>query len=122
MRQVSSGCCRQKGKDAGLSGQECGFRKSVSILSNARCPECHKKMELKGEGESKSFFCTCGYREKLEAFNARKREHVTKKEVGKFLKQQDTGETINSALADALAKMEAIGRPSPMRRNQLRVR
>jgi len=94
----------KKGRMLVCQDRECGFRKSVSILSNARCPECHKKMELKGEGESKSFYCTCGYREKLEAFNARKREHVTKKEVGKFLKQQDTGETINSALADALAK------------------
>lgn len=94
----------KKGRMLVCQDRECGYRKSVSILSNARCPECHKKMELKGEGENKSFYCTCGYREKLTAFNARKSEHVNKKEVGKFLKQQDTEENINSSLAEALSK------------------
>lgn len=83
----------------------CGYRKSISIISNARCPECHKKMEIRGEGESKSFYCSCGYRERLEAFNKRKGEHVNKKEVVKYLRQQED-ESINSALADALAKLK----------------
>ncbi len=84
--------------------RECGYRKTVTIVSNARCPECHKKMEIRGEGDNKSFYCLCGYREKLDAFKKRKGEQVDKKEVTQFLKKQDAGEPINSALADALAK------------------
>ena len=84
--------------------RECGFRKSLSMISNARCPECHKKMEIRGDGDDKSFFCACGYREKLSAFKKRKDEHVNKKEVTNFLKKQDDETPINSALADALSK------------------
>ena len=89
------------------SDQECGFRKMVSQLSNARCPECHKRMEIRGENENKSFYCSCGYREKLDSFKKRKSEQVNKKEVMRFLKQQDKSETINTALADALAKWKS---------------
>jgi DNA topoisomerase-3 len=94
----------KKGKMLICPDRECGYRKRISQVSNARCPECHKKMEIRGEGENKSFYCVCGYREKLEAFKKRKSEHVSKKEVGKFLRQQDADTNINSALADALAK------------------
>lgn len=93
----------KKGKMLVCQDRECGYRKGLSMVSNARCPECHKKMEIRGEGENKGFFCSCGFREKLEAFNKRKGEQVNKKEVGKFLNQQED-EGINSALADALAK------------------
>jgi DNA topoisomerase-3 len=61
-------------------------------------------MEIWGEGENKSFYCTCGYREKLENFKKRKGEQVNKKDVARILNQQETEENINSALADALAK------------------
>lgn len=94
----------KKGKMLVCPDRECGYRKGISQVSNARCPECHKKMEIRGEGENKSFYCTCGYREKLDAFKKRKGEQVNKKEVNKFLKQQEKDENINSALADALAK------------------
>ncbi|QNU65934.1 DNA topoisomerase III [Ruminiclostridium herbifermentans] len=94
----------KKGKMLLCPDRECGYRKTVTVISNARCPECHKKMEIRGEGEKKSFYCVCGYREKLDAFKQRKGEQVNKKEVAQFLKQQDTKESINSALADALAK------------------
>lgn len=94
----------KKGKMLVCADRECGYRKGVSQVSNARCPECHKKMEIRGEGENKSFYCGCGYREKLEAFTKRKGEQVNKREVGKFLQQQESGEPINFALADALAK------------------
>jgi DNA topoisomerase III len=93
----------KKGKMLVCQDRECGYRKGLSMVSNARCPECHKKMEIKGEGENKGFFCSCGYREKLEAFNKRKGDQVNKKEVGLFLNQQED-EGINSALADALSK------------------
>lgn len=93
----------KKGKMLVCQDRECGYRKSLSIISNARCPECHKKLEIRGEGIKKAFFCACGYRETLEAFNRRKGEHINKKEVSRFLSRQED-EGINSALADALAK------------------
>ncbi|AEY67353.1 DNA topoisomerase III [Clostridium sp. BNL1100] len=94
----------KKGKMHVCPDRECGYRKSVTVISNARCPECHKKMEIRGEGENKSFYCSCGYREKLDAFKKRKGEQVDKKDVARFMRQQDKDESINSALADALAK------------------
>ncbi|PYG87832.1 DNA topoisomerase-3 [Ruminiclostridium sufflavum DSM 19573] len=94
----------KKGKMLVCPDRECGYRKTVTIVSNARCPECHKKMEIKGEGDKKSFYCSCGYREKLDAFKQRKGEQVDKREVAQFMRHQETDEPINSALADALAK------------------
>lgn len=94
----------KKGKMLVCPDRECGYRKGISQVSNARCPECHKKMEIRGDGENKSFYCACGYREKLDAFKKRKGEQVNKKEVQSFLKKQEPEETINSALAEALAK------------------
>lgn len=96
----------KKGKMLVCQDRECGFRKNLSIISNARCPECHKKMEIRGDGEDKSFYCSCGYREKLSAFNKRKRETVSKRDVRQFLKNQEQDTPINSALADALAKLK----------------
>ncbi len=96
----------KKGKMLVCPDRECGYRKSLSFISNARCPECHKKMEIRGQGDDKSFFCSCGYREKLSAFNKRKGETVSKRDVHQFLKKQDDDTPINSALADALAKLK----------------
>lgn len=94
----------KKGKMLVCSNRECRYRKGISQVSNARCPECKKKMEIRGEGENKVFFCSCGYREKLADFNKRKSEEVNKKEVSSFLRQQEAPANINSALADALSK------------------
>ncbi len=93
----------KKGKMLVCQDRECGYRKTLSIISNARCPQCHKRMEIRGEGKDKSFFCLCGYREKLEAFNARKEKQVSRKEVNRYLSRQED-EGINSSLAEALSK------------------
>ncbi len=89
--------------------RECGYRQNVSQTSNARCPECHKKLELRGEGENKMFTCGCGYREKLSAFTKRREEEkgkANKREVNQYLQQQRReAEPINNALAEALAKL-----------------
>ncbi len=97
----------KKGKMHVCQDRECGYRTMISQVSNARCPNCHKKMEIRGSGEKKIFTCPCGHREKLSAFNERKKGQkgkLNKREVNKFLKKQDTNEPLNSALADALAK------------------
>jgi len=101
----------KKGKMLVCQDRECGYRKGVAKITNARCPECHKKLELRGEGEGQIFVCSCGYREKLSAFNERKKNEsskVNKKDVSKFLRQQNKAneEPMNSALAEALAKLK----------------
>ena len=95
----------KKGKMLICSDRECGYRKYISQVSNARCPECHKKMEIRGEGENKTFICSCGYKEKLEEYKKRKDEFIDKKDIERFLRQQNKlNQSINTALADALAK------------------
>ena len=60
----------KKGKMLVCQDRECGHRKNVARVTNARCPQCHKKLELRGEGDGQIFACKCGYREKLSAFQA----------------------------------------------------
>ena len=100
----------KKGKMLVCQDRECGHRKNVSRITNARCPQCQKKLELRGEGEGQIFACKCGYREKLSAFEARRKKEsrgrVSKRDVQKYMKQQNKQEEpINTALADALKKL-----------------
>lgn len=101
----------KKGKMLVCQDRECGYRKNISKVTNARCPNCHKKLELRGEGEGQIFVCSCGYREKLSSFNERRKKDknsVSKKEVSKYLKEQNKSknEAINTDLADALKKLK----------------
>ncbi|PGH72146.1 DNA topoisomerase III [Bacillus thuringiensis] len=96
----------KKGKMLVCQDRECGHRKNVSRTTNARCPQCKKKLELRGEGAGQIFVCKCGHREKLSAFEARRKKEsrgkVDKRTVQKYLKQQNKEEPINNALAEAL--------------------
>lgn len=100
----------KKGKMLVCQDRECGYRKGISLITNARCPNCHKKMELRGEGEGQIFTCSCGYREKLSSFEQRKKTEsnkLNKKDVSKFLKDQNKGnDNLNTDLADALSKLK----------------
>ena len=85
--------------------RECGYRRSVSRTTNARCPNCHKKLELRGEGDKQTFTCVCGYREKLSDFEKRRSEKgAGKRDVQKYLQNQPKESAGSSALADQLAK------------------
>lgn len=101
----------KNGKMLVCQDRECGYRKTLSKVTNARCPQCHKKMELVGEGENRKFICVCGYREKLSAFEKRKKESgggVSKKDVSRYMNKmkQEAKEPVNNAFADALAKLK----------------
>ena len=100
----------KKGKMLVCEDRECNTRKTVSQITNSRCPNCHKKLELRGEGENKIFACSCGYREKLSAFNKRKSEEKkngSKKDIQKYLKNQNKNEeSFNNPFAEALAKLK----------------
>ena len=81
----------KKGKMLVCPDRECGYRKSLSFLSNARCPTCHKKLEVFGDGERKIYTCKCGFREKFDSFNKRlaeNRSNISKSEVQSYLKEQ----------------------------------
>lgn len=100
----------KKGKMYVCQDRECGYRKNVARVTNARCPNCKKKLELRGEGEAQIFACQCGYREKLSTFNERKKEeknNVSKREVANYMKQQkkEKEEPLNT-MADALSKLK----------------
>lgn len=99
------------GKNARLlvcQDRTCGYRETVAKRTNARCPNCHKKMELIKKGDSKTFICSCGYKEKLSAFRARREKEgagVNKRDVQKYMKKQKN-EPVNTGFADALSKLK----------------
>lgn len=99
----------KRGKMLVCSDRTCGNKKKVSTVTNARCPVCHKKLELRGEGEGRIFACKCGHREKLSAFEKRKKQSgnqkVSKSDVQKYMKTQQKEEPENTAMAEALAKL-----------------
>ena len=89
--------------------RSCGYRKSLSVVTNARCPNCHKKLELRGEGDKRMFVCVCGYREKLSDFEKRREDKgAGKRDVQKYMASQDRGGG-NTALAEALKKWSEQG-------------
>lgn len=90
--------------------RECGSRITISQTTNARCPNCKKKLILKGQGEGQIFTCQCGHREKLSSFNKRKKQEksrLSKGQVKQYLnKQNKEEEVLNTGLADALSKLK----------------
>ena len=83
--------------------RECGYRETVSRTSNARCPVCHKRMELR--------VCSCGHKEKLSAFQERRKKEgagVSKRDVARYMNQQrkEAEEPVNNAFAKALAGLK----------------
>lgn len=87
----------KRGKMLVCSDRECGYRENLSFKTNVRCPNCHKKMDLYGEGENKKYICTCGFKEKLTAFNKRFENtgSASKRDVMKYMKNQNTSNEIS---------------------------
>ncbi|MFN7250150.1 MAG: DNA topoisomerase III [Anaerobacillus sp.] len=102
----------KRGKMHVCQDRECGHKKTISQTTNARCPNCKKKLELRGQGEGQIFVCKCGHREKLSTFterrNKEKNTKISKKDVSKYLNQQNKGkeEPFNNPFAEALAKLK----------------
>ncbi|GMR64087.1 DNA topoisomerase III [Bacillus sp. MN7755] len=101
----------KKGKMLVCQDRECGHRKNVSRTTNARCPQCKKKLELRGEGAGQIFACKCGYREKLSTFQERRKKEsgnkAAKRDVQKYMKQQNKEEEpLNNPFAEALKKLK----------------
>ncbi len=100
----------KKGKMRVCQDRECGYRRSVARETNARCPNCHKKLTMVGEGEGQMFTCKCGYREKLSSFQKRRGNtnagNASKQDVTQYMRSQKKEEPVNTALAEAFAKLQ----------------
>ena len=69
----------------------CNHRIALARETNARCPECHKKMTLRNAGDDKIFTCRCGFKEKLSTFEKKKKEGLkkgSKKDFIEYKKKQ----------------------------------
>lgn len=85
----------------------CGYRERLAKITNARCPVCHKKMELWGKDDNQTFICACGHKERLSAFEERRKKEgagVSKKDVNRYMKQieKEAKTPVNNAFAAAL--------------------
>jgi DNA topoisomerase-3 len=96
----------KKGRMYVCPDRDCGYRQNISFVSNARCPNCHKKMELRGQGEKKTFACVCGYRESLAEYEKKKGAQVHKRDIERYLSTQKSDDFANNALAEQLAKLQ----------------
>mgnify|MGYP003195260046 CR=1 FL=1 len=99
----------KKGKILVCQDRECGYKKSLSVVTNARCPQCHKKLELVGEGDGKKFVCSCGYKERYSVFKERKKAEnnkMDKRNVQKFLKKLNNDNEINNPMKDLLSQFK----------------
>jgi len=72
--------------------RECGHRETISRNTNARCPECKKKLVIKGSGEGKIYVCSgenCNFREKAPVFEQRFKndKKADKREVNNYMKK-----------------------------------
>ena len=100
-----------KGKNSQMlvcQDRACGHRETISRTTNARCPVCHKRMELRGKGDGQIFVCACGHKERLAAFEARRKKEgagVSKRDVARYMEKQrkEAAEPVNNAFAQALA-------------------
>ena len=96
----------KKGKMLICQDRECGYKKSVSLITNSRCPNCHKKLELVVVGEGRKFVCSCGNTEKYSNFKERKKKEsnkMNKREINNYIKNQNKNEDKNNPFEDLFA-------------------
>lgn len=92
----------RQGKMLRCKDRSCNYKRNVYKNTNARCPNCKKRLKLYGEGEGQMFTCSCGHREKLATFEERrkreKQSKVSKRDINNYMKQKDDFK--NNALAE----------------------
>ncbi len=85
---------------------DCSYRESITKTTNARCPECHKKMDVIGDGEKKIYICKCGFKQKFDVFNkvlSEQKKSLNKREVASYLRKQEAEKFSSTSLSDALS-------------------
>ncbi|WJP97998.1 DNA topoisomerase III [Macrococcus bovicus] len=82
---------------------QCKTKKNVQRKTNARCPNCKKKLTLHGKGPKAMYSCTCGFHETQEQmdkrFSAKKTGKVSRNDIKKYTQKE---EPVNNPFADAL--------------------
>jgi len=95
----------KKGEMLVCQDRECNARVNVSMSIRSKCPRCHKFLKIVGTGEKRQVICACGYKEKYESFEKRKKEEknsMSKREVQAYidnLNKKDTSEVKNNPFA-----------------------
>lgn len=86
----------------------CKTKKNIQRKTNARCPNCKKKMTLFGKGKSAVYRCVCGHSETQEQMDKRMKEKtngkVSQKEMKKYMGNQE--EIDNNPFKDALKNLK----------------
>lgn len=82
----------------------CKTKKNVQRKTNARCPNCHKKMTLFGRGKDAVYRCVCGHTESQTQMDKRhknkKSDKINKKDMKKYMNKDEGIE--NNPFQDAL--------------------
>ncbi len=97
----------KRGKMLVCQDRDCGYRQNVSFQSNVRCPNCHKRMEIYGAEDKRTYVCACGFREKVDRFHEKNKASMggaSKQFVKQYLKQQNQQQQEVSAFELALQK------------------
>lgn len=101
----------KRGKMLVCQDRDCSYRQNVSLKTGVRCPNCHKTMELYGEGDKRTYICPCGYREKLAAFEKRRKSEgggASKQYVKQYMhRQNEEAKEEKTAMQLAFEKMMA---------------
>ncbi|MCU5745165.1 DNA topoisomerase III [Staphylococcus sp. SQ8-PEA] len=90
------------------SDPSCKTKKNVQKKTNARCPNCKKRMTLFGRGKSAVYRCVCGHSETQAQMDQRlkhkKSDRVSKREMKKYMNNDE--ELKNNPFADALKNLK----------------
>ncbi|WP_114602856.1 DNA topoisomerase III [Staphylococcus sp. EZ-P03] len=85
----------------------CKTKKNVQRKTNARCPNCHKKMTLFGKGKKATYRCVCGHSETQEQMDQRHKNKgkgkVSKREMKKYMGKEEID---NNPFQDALKNLK----------------
>ncbi|HLR19144.1 MAG TPA: DNA topoisomerase III [Staphylococcus sp.] len=86
----------------------CKTKKNVQRKTNARCPNCRKKMTLFGRGKDAVYRCVCGHTETQAQMDKRhknkKSDKVNKKDLRKYMNKDEGLE--NNPFQDALKDLK----------------
>lgn len=87
---------------------KCKTKKNIQRKTNARCPNCKKKMTLFGKGKEAVYRCVCGHTETQSQMDKRMREKtngkVLRKEMKKYINKKE--EIDNNPFKDALKNLK----------------
>ncbi len=104
----------KKGELLVCQDRDCGYHESLSVKTGARCPTCHKTLEMRGQGEGKILVCKCGFKQKADTFFKSKDDGgkaASKQFVRSFMQHQEKNEPkTESPLALAMKKAMEQGK------------